>query len=97
MFKVPFAGIVTSVLFVGAFVLSACGAAPEAEPEDMPAGTVEDSLSVLSGTRYLYRPQVGIQIQSSSGAPQTVGQCCTNPETGVSCSAEPCSQCAGVC
>jgi hypothetical protein len=97
MFKVPFAGIVASVLFAGTFVLSACGAAPEGEAEGAPMGTAEDSLLVQSGTRYLYRPQIGIQIQSSGGVLQTVGQCCTNPETGVSCSAEPCSQCAGAC
>ena len=97
MFKVPFAGIVASVLFAGTFVLSACGAAPEAEGEGVSTGTVEESLTAQTGTRYLYRPQLGILIQSSSGPPQTVGQCCTNPETGVSCAAEPCSQCAGVC
>jgi hypothetical protein len=101
MFKMPFAAIVASVSFAGTFVLSACGAAPEAEEEGVPTETAEDSFTVQTGTptgtRYLYRPKIGIQIQSSNGALQTVGECCTNPETGVSCTAEPCSQCAGAC
>jgi hypothetical protein len=97
MFKLPFAGIVASVSLAGSFVLSGCGAAPEGEEEGVPTETVDESLTVQPGTRYIHKPKLGIQIQSPSGVSQTVGQCCTNPDTGVSCAAEPCSGCAGVC
>jgi hypothetical protein len=94
--KLAFRAIFTSVLLVGTFVFSGCGAAPENGEDGATPGTTEQAIAAPAGTIYLFTPKVGIHILSSS-PPQTVGQCCTNPQTGVSCAAEPCSQCAGVC